>query len=305
MDDFAREPSSVGPDPIERAEHLLDADRYDLAEKLLRRSLAGNPTSAILHLQMSRAHNGLKNPVEAEREAREAIACDPELAGAHGYLGYLLSDAGKNREAEEQFLVALKLEPGSAGLLAGYASLLFKTGHLDKAEALIRAALREDPERSHSHSVLALVLAEKGKQKAAHSHGKIGLALDPSNDVSHLALGASYLGSGHPFKARRHLREALRIDSSDASAEQAFLDADRACRLTYLPLYHWSLVIDKLPGKQFAVWGAIVVFLMVARSAKIPSMVTGWIAFSYLGFCVYTWVADPLTSLWIKLRPPR
>ena len=29
------------------------------------------------------------------------------------------------------------------------------------------------------------------------------------------------------------------------------------------------------------------------------------VAFGYIGLCLYTWVADPLTRLWTKLVPPR
>ena len=75
---------------LEKAEHLLDIERYDLAEREIRRGLAAEPELAILHVQLARALDGLGRPEEAEAAAREAVRLDPEEPAATLLLGVLL-----------------------------------------------------------------------------------------------------------------------------------------------------------------------------------------------------------------------
>ena len=107
-----------------------------------------------------------------------------------------------------------------------------------------------------------------------------------------------------PFAAKRHLREALRLDPSDSEAEAAFLEADRATRWIYLPMYYWTLLVIRLPGRQFAVWGAVMAFAFLA-----PRFGLGDVRLAVLGvylvFAIYTWLALPLVKVWTRLRPPR
>jgi hypothetical protein len=152
---------------------------------------------------------------------------------------------------------------------------------------------------------MALVLQEKHRRSQAKAHGEFGVRLEPDADHSHALLGYTYLRTGHPFRAREHLREALRIDPSDADVEEAYLAADRATRWTYLPMYYWSLVIDRLPGKQFAVWIAVLILAQLLPRMGVPKVAVAVFLLAYFLFCVYTWIATPLTNAWIKMRPPR
>jgi hypothetical protein len=70
-------------------------------------------------------------------------------------------------------------------------------------------------------------------------------------------------------------------------------------------MYYWSLVTDRLPGKQFAVWGLFLVFVFGGPRIGISPSVVGAVALAYLALCIYTWIATPLVKLWIRIVPPR
>ena len=133
----------------------------------------------------------------------------------------------------------------------------------------------------------------------------MGLRNAPEADFSHAMAGLTALRGGKPFQARKYLREALRLDPADQEVEELWLHADKCCRIPYLPYYYWSLLMDRLPGKQFAVWGVFVALMMMRRAFDIDSAAFNMIALGYVSFVIYTWVAEPLAALWIKIFPPR
>jgi tetratricopeptide (TPR) repeat protein len=286
-------------------QHFLEIERYDLAERDLRQALLYAPEDPYLHFLLGRALDGLGRTLEAEEEAQTAMRLDPESVLGVLLLGKLRMDQGRHQEAEQLWLDALRLDPTEPILYLNYALLMRKTGHLDKAERLLQRCLVLDPENAHAHGTLALILAEKNQKAGATRHGERGLSLDPDRDVSHVQLGITYLQTGHPFKARYHLREALRLDPRDRAIEETYLLADRATRAVYLPFYFWSLWVDRIPGKQFAVWGAYVVLISVLRSSPVPKDVVSVLSVTYLAFMIYTWVATPLVKLWVRIRPPQ
>jgi tetratricopeptide (TPR) repeat protein len=161
-----------------------------------------------------------------------------------------------------------------------------------------------DPEDEHASALLAMILAERRKKQPALHHGRRSLALAPDDDGGHLALGVTLLQHGHPFQARRHFREALRIDPGPAT-EEAFLEADRCCRGVYLPMYWWTLALERLPGKNIGAWVLVIGGTAAARALGAPAGVVTGVVLVYVALCIYTWVATPIVKAWVRLVPPR
>lgn len=290
---------------VEKIQHFIDVERYDLAELTARESLTYHPEEPHLHVQLGWALEGLGRSDEAENEGRLALQLDPEDGDAIILLAKLNMAAGRHREAEKLCLSALQLDPLSPLNYLIYGLLMQKTGHLDKAEKLLRKCLEIAPEFPMSHSILATILAEQRQGHEALARAGHSVVLDPDSNFSHAMLGHTYLATGHPFKARKHLREALRIAPDDAGAVEAFHVADRATRWIFLPMYFWSLLLERLPGMQFGVWIGMIVVFQVLRQAGVSASIVFALAMAYLVFCIYTWVATPLADLWIKIRPAR
>lgn len=297
----------AGPSPfglVQRAAEMNQIGRHDLAEDFARRALAKTPNLAEAHVQLALAEHGRGRTKEGLQLLDSARELAPGHARIHGLRALLLTQLGRYRDAEESALEALRLDPDDAFLFRIYGQLCFKAGQLDKAEKLLRRSLEIEPEDESASALLALILAEANKQSHALQHGRRSLALAPDEDLGHLALGVTLLRGGRPFAARRHLREALRIDP-DADAEGMFLQADRCCRLVYLPMYYWSLAVDRLPGKNIGAWALFLVFLFGGRAAGVPELVLNTGTVLYVGMCLYSWVADAIVRGWVKLVPPK
>ena len=283
---------AAGPSPsglLQRAAEMNQIGRHDLAEA---------------HVQLALAHHGRGRTKEGLQILDVVRELAPERARNHGLRALFLTELGRYRDAEESALEALRLDPEDAFLFRIYGQLCFKAGQLEKAGKLLRRALEIEPDDESASALLAMILAESNKQAKALQHGRRSLALAPDEDLGHLALGVTLLRGGRPFAARRHLREALRIDP-DADAEEMFLQADRCCRIVYLPMYYWSLVVDRIPGKNIGAWALFLVFLLGGRAVGVPELALTIGACLYIGMCLYSWVADPIVRGWIKLFPPK
>jgi tetratricopeptide (TPR) repeat protein len=289
-----------------RAERYADVERHDLAEGELRRAIALQPGVSVLHGRLAVALWRLKRVQEAEAELREALRLDPEDAELLRFLGVLLMDEGRHSEAERCLIDAIRTEPDEHVGYLFYGMLMQKTNHLAKAEQLMRHSLALEPHSAFAHAQLGTILASTNRWGEAHRHGAEGLSLAAEDALGHARMGVTYFQTGHPFKARTHLREALRQDPTDPDLAEAYHQADRACRWLYWPVYQYAIWTGRLPGKHLLVWLVIIVLYHTTRHMAGPlaaSIRVVWIAF--IAFVVYTWLAGPLVSVWMRMRPSR
>lgn len=289
---------------LEKASHYNGSRQFSMAQREARAGLASDPHNPWLHFELARSELGLEDLASAESTCRAGLQGNASHAPLHGLLGLVLMDQGKNKESEASLLEGLRLHPDSAWLYLQYARLMMKTAHLDRAQLLIDKALEINPESEDAHALASLLQSHRNQTARSKRSGRISLKLAPEEDVSHYAMGHALLNGGHPFKAREHFREALRIDPSDSDLEEAYLEADKCCRVVYLPMYFFSLVMHRLPGRQFALWALFVAFTMIASGSGMSGGLLGTITLLYVGFAIYTWIADPLAKRWIKRFPP-
>src|SRR5687768_7965027 len=173
---------------IEAVQHFNNIGRPDLAEREARRALAQDPELVHLHVLLAQALHAQKRTQEAEDALTEALRRDAECTPALGYKAILAMDAGRFSESETLLLQALALDPMEESLYLNYALLMYNTHHLDKAEQLLKRALEIAPEYPRAHSLLGVVLAAKEKGEQARFHGEMGLHLEAGGDVPHALL---------------------------------------------------------------------------------------------------------------------
>jgi tetratricopeptide (TPR) repeat protein len=298
-------------DPFEltvlKTERLLDVEQYGEAERSARAGLAIAPDRAHAYVLLARALVGLERWEEAEDAANEAAAREPQDPWVHVLRGQIQAEQGRHVEAEAAFLEALRLDPREPWCYVAYAQLLLKTGHLRKAREGCDLALSLDPNLPAAHRLKSLLEGERGRHASAAKHSGHALALEPGEANSHVIEGIAHLRSGRALRARAAFREALR-QAPDVETEELFLEADKASRWIYRPFYHWSLIVDRVFGGPFAVWGLFMV--LVGLSRALPEehwgrIAAGWILIVYMGFVIYTWIAGLLVRAWIRWVPPK
>ncbi len=305
----SQENAPGAPDPLERAArlagHFNGLGRFAEAEREAVRGLALAPDDLVLHVELARSFLGRERWDEADTALQNLLAIAPDFPVAFNLLCIVRSAQGRYGEAEKAVLEALRLDPQWASPYEVYGDLMRRTSHLAKAKRLYERARALNPEDPDLPSKIALVETQMDRIGPAHAAAAAGLALGPAEALAHASRGSAHLAGGHPFRARADFREALRLDPTNESFEEVFLLADTACRIVYLPMYYWSLVTDKLPGKQFAVWGLFIAFTLGASKLGLHMNVVAIVAFAYITLCVYTWIATPLVKVWMRIVPPK
>jgi|GEM_PF-1630321 len=290
---------------LEKVARLLEIERHADAERELRQLLAVQPHDADVLSLLSRVELEQGREEEAKETAYAALAIDAQCVDALSAAAEAHFQLGENSRAEKMLIEALGLEPMNHGLWLDYARLTFKAGQLDKAKRLCERTLAIEPGAMGAHQLLSLIASERKAHREAHTHGDLALGRVPDAVSTHVVKGSACLRSGRPFGARRHFRAALRIDPTDDDVREMLVEADRCCRVFYLPAYYFGLVVDRLPGGPFALWGAFVLSMAVLSSVGADPRVIAVVVVGYPALCVYTWIASPITRLWMKIVPTR
>jgi len=275
MDFIAANPdSSAGHQVL--AEVLSHAGHYEEALRTLEEgSLARAPDDDQVHLQRGSLLQELGRYREAEDAMRRAIELDPSWGPNHAVYAQLLSSCDRDLEALQRAEHALSLAPDMAWLHTMRAQLLLYVNprHWTISEDAVRTALRMNPQSAQSHSVLGLVLLRGGKNA----------------------------------EAEEAFRAALRLEPSDRLAIRGLSELVKGKSLLYRPMLWFGQMLSRLGtdgqlGVLFGLWA-----LYGAARALLPDgnqsaadLLTG----TYLGFCAYTWFAEPITRAILKRHYP-
>jgi len=174
----------------------------------------------------------------ARRAAERAIELDPDLADAHGQLGFLLAVHERDwPQAEARLLRALQLAPALAAAHARYGWSLMMHRRFDEARACYREARDLDPLSLLYRAHEALIAIYQGHHQQAE------ISLDAVLDVSpgHLLAGALraalllYTGRADEalvaYQALQQRAPGLSIGRCGMAQARAMLGDDAAARL--------------------------------------------------------------------------
>lgn len=184
---------------IERAQALIELQRYEEAIKVLQERLAIHPydSQALVILGYAQFFNG---DWRATLETAElGISVDHSSPGLHGLRAQALAKAKRFDEAYESFETALRLDPNSVGLRTEYVQALVTnpraTAKGGDKQLLIRAQEFADqlveahPDDWITHYSDARVKAVRGKLSAAETAARRALKLSPNNADAHNLMG--------------------------------------------------------------------------------------------------------------------
>ncbi len=141
--------------------------------------------------------------LNAEVEARKAIASDPNNAEAHLWYSVLLTRLGRLDEAMPEIKRALDLDPLSPRINAALGSEFYWAGRLDEAIEQYRKMLDLDPNSVTAHSGLGLVYAKKGLHAESIAETKKALDLSPGDTDAIATLGYAHAAAGNRKEAQK------------------------------------------------------------------------------------------------------
>jgi len=141
--------------------------------------------------------------VNAESEAKKAIAHDPNNAEAHSWYSVFLTRLGRHDEAMTEIQRALQLDPLSSRINSLLGSALYWAGRLDQAIEQYRRMLDMDPNLAAAHSGLGLIYARKGMHAEAVAEMRKALDLSPGDTNAIASLGYAYGAGDHQTEAQK------------------------------------------------------------------------------------------------------
>lgn len=291
---------------LQRAELLLQQQRYDGAEGELRLYLAENPEDGYAHGLLAVALLRQEKYEPAEQEARLAIGHAPTSALSHYVLGCILLERRKLAEAEQAIDAAIALDPNQADFHAMRGGLALQRYQWQKALEAAEEGIRCEPDHLDCINIRAQALVKLGRQEEASRTLGEALAQAPDNSDTHANQGWSLLHQNQPKQALEHFREALRLDPENEFARIGMVEALKARNLVYRGMLQFFLWMARLPPRfQFGVViggfiGSRLLKQMAAANQALAPLVMPIIVV-YAIFAVMTWVADPLFNLLLRV----
>lgn len=216
-----------------QAAEFFDANRADLAERLLRLDLEADPRDApsMALLAMCLRRRGRRT--EAVRIAQEAVELAPDRGFTHYAMGCVHLGQGRRglRRARRALDQALALEPFNPEHLFLLASIRLDQGATREALELTARGLQIDPQHPRCLSLRALALTIQGRGGEAVETASRALASDPAGAYTHRLAAQARLWVGDLTAGERHLAEALRLDPTAQGLEHQLRSVRRVLRL--------------------------------------------------------------------------
>jgi len=150
---------------------------------------------------------------EAEKEAKRAIAINPNLGYAHIAYAQLLSVTGRHQEAITEGTRAQEFDPLSLLINTLHGSFLYYARRDDEASARLQKTIELDPNFWLARVVLGKVYISKGKYPEAITEFSKATELSGGNSEPLSMAGCTWAMAGDPAKARAVLKELKSLSS--------------------------------------------------------------------------------------------
>jgi len=290
-----------------RAIHLIQQDRFELAEEQLRLALAQESNNAECHALLSACLTERKEFKQATEEAQQAIFHAPDLALGHLALARVLRARNRLKEARAAVHEAIRIDPADSQSFSVLASIEAASGQWKACRDAADLGLEADPEDVTCANYRALALTNLGDREAAGQSIQEALLRDPENSETHANEGWRNLHAQRPNEAMLHFQEALRLDPNSEWARAGIVEAMKSRNFIYrwmLSFFLWmqsfsprvqlALVLGAAFGMRSLV--QFMVSVPVLKPLAIP------LALSYGLFVIMTWCSSTLFNLVLMLN---
>jgi tetratricopeptide (TPR) repeat protein len=291
-----------------RATMLMQVRRYDEAVAELRRALAAEPNEAELHALLAYCLLELDSLEEATSEAEAAVGLAPHFA----FPFYVLARVWQERNHPDRAMTAIdeaiRINPEDADYHAFKAGLHYNASRWRDALSEAETGLHFDAEHVQSNNLRAMALVKLGRKEEAGATIDAALAREPDNSWTHANKGWSLLEARHTGDALQHFRESLRLDPTNNYARAGLVEGLKARNPIYGLFLRYLLWMAKLPPRtqMGVVIGGYIGFRMVRTiAADNPGLAPylNPLLYAYMVFAWFTWLAQPVFNLLLRLHP--
>ncbi len=292
---------------LERAQQLVNQQRYKDAETELRSVLASDPNNTLALALFAICLSELDKQQEALQVIQNAIGREPD----NDYLLYLQSlfyfKADNMKEAEKFIRNAIAYDPHNADYFGLLAAIKINQKEWNEALEYANKGLESDPDNLQCLNTRSTALYKLDKKDEAYSTIQEALNKNPENEFTHTNLGWSLLEKGDHKKALEHFREALKINPNYSYAKAGLVEGLKARYWFYRIFLKYAFWISNFKGQ--AQWAIIIglyigvqVLGSIAKENPGLGLLLNPIIYLYMAFALSTWIITPLSNLFLRLN---
>ncbi|MBN2486800.1 MAG: tetratricopeptide repeat protein [Bacteroidales bacterium] len=294
-------------DLLNRAQVLIQQNKYNEAEKEIKSYLSANPDSAHAFKMLGIVYVETKRDKDAEAVLKNALTLSPNDDIVYYLLGRVQILRKNYKEAAGMLNQAISINPYDADYFGVLSSIKEATKDFKGMLSLAEEGLSIDPENLLCLNNRSTALIKLGRKDEAFKTADKSLELDPENPLTHATYGWSHLEKGNTKKALEHFRESLRLDPNSDYAQAGMLQALKARYMVYRLFLKYAFFMNNLKGKlQWAIIiGLYLIFryfnkIAIENPALRPVVVP--IIVIYVLFALSTWIIGPLSNLFLRFN---
>jgi tetratricopeptide (TPR) repeat protein len=292
---------------LQRAELLINQQRYEEAERVLSELLANEPDN----IQVLATLSDVKLQLDKDEDARELIDSAIGIAPDVAYLYYIKAKVSvhlKRYDESEQLLQqAISLDPSDADYFSYCGFIKLARKQYEPALQLANKALEFDPENILALNTRSSALLKLNRVDESFATIDGALREDPGNTYTHANYGWNLLEKGDHNKALEHFKEALRNNPGNQFAQAGMMEALKARFMIYRWFLKYSFWMGNLAEKYQ--WAVLIGFFFgskllrnLARSNEALQPYLNPLIGLLALIAISTWVITPLSNLFLRMN---
>ena len=294
---------------LERARLLIQHNRPQQAIEQLAQLLALDPDSSEGHALMALCMTYDRDRWhDATREAEQAIHLAPDFGLAHYALAVVLEKRNRHADALVAVREAIRLEPSQPHFSGLAASLHAQQAQWQEALDVASQGMQVDPDDESCAAMRSLALERLGRTSDAVHEADAAVARNPDSAEAHSMRGWTQLQNGNYTQAQDSFREALRLNPNYEFARSGMIQALNSNHLLFRLVFRFYSFLGRMAqGAQWAIIIGLFVGMRILRQLgnQYPNLqpyITP-ISVLYLGFCLLSWIANPLFNTFLRFHP--
>lgn len=282
---------------VDRAEALIDLQRYEQAIPLLTQAIANDPDDDMLYCRLSLACFAIEDYAASFSHAKTALGLNPENDWAHFHLTRNYIHQHNYDRALEHARAAAKIDPDDGANLYMLAWCEYQSGNYRQAYQAATHAIELDPENAHLHELLADLSLNQGKFKKAESHYREALRHDPESASIHCYLAMALTQQHRIYEAAEHMFTAVKLEPQNEDYRERLFSIVHH-ELMDLSFSSQKAMLEKLDPVVRHFYEDQLRRKGWAGKLRMTSIVTLWLFFLTLLMLLFSWVrGDDIASL--------
>ncbi len=235
---------------LERAESLIEIERYKEAVSLLTKLLAQNPNDYHARCLLATCFLYLRRRGDSLEQLKKAIEIEPENEWAFRLQSIVYTEIASNDDALSAAEEAVKLAPYSAFAFQVLALVQLRFYKYDAAIDSANKMLELAPESSEAFETLGQIDLQRENYPEAEEHFRRALQLNPNSYQAIVNVGHCLLKKAAPLSFLKQFRKnklieeamdycavAIRLNPTADAAKRNMAWAFEVANFAFLPVY--------------------------------------------------------------------